>query len=301
MAITSFAGFYNARSYGYGNAGVEAGPLQVISGSTSTGTYTLTCQPINPYTSAGLKIPVSVTTPITIGGDSSMETITPTAVSTNNLNQLLITGTFTYAHGTGAAVSSGTYGLQEAINAAAAAGGGVVVVDAAWFRAGGSQATINAATLLANVSIQDNSGSAGTSDPQTATVTLTNAQILALHATPVELLPPPDANSFYLVTEAVFVNLNTGTAYTGGGVLEVGYGTAVTTEALTGTIAATFLTGPTATAIASLAGAQITAPTSTNSSTYLAQPIYINNATAAFAAGTGTLQVTLSYIKLSTT
>lgn len=300
MAITSFAGFYNALAYGYGNAGVEAGPLQVISGSTSTGTYTLTCQPTNPYTSSGLKVPVSTTTPITIGGDSSMETITPTAVSTNNLNQLLITGTFTYAHGTGAAVRSGTFGLQEALNAASAAGGGVVVVDSKWFAAGGTQAIINAVTYPASVTIQDNSGTAANSDPQTTTVVLTNAQILALHATPVELLPPPDANSFYLVTEAVLVNLNTGVAYTGGGTIEIGYGTTVATEAMTGVVAATFLTGPTATAITSLAGAQITAPTSTNSSTYLAQPIYINNASAAFAAGTGTLQVTLSYIKIFT-
>lgn len=298
MAITSFAGFYNARSYGYGNAGVEAGPLQVISGSTSTGTYTLTCQPINPYTSAGQKIPVSVTTPITIGGDSSMETITPTAVSTNNLNQLLITGTFTYAHGTGAAVSSGTYGLQEAINAASAAGGGVVVVDAAWFRAGGSQATINAATLLANVSIQDNSGSAGTSDPQTTTVTLTATQINTMFTTPVELLPAPDANSFYLITEAVLVNLNGGTAWTSGGAITIGYGSSSPTQALTGTIAATFLTSPTVSEVISEAGAQLSAAAL---STVAAKGIYITNATGVFATGTGTVQVTLSYIKVSIT
>jgi hypothetical protein len=296
MAISRFAGIFNALDYAYGVRGGGAA-LQVLNGSTTAGTYTLTCSPTSLYTSAGLAIPISAVCPIQIGGDSQQEIITASAVSTNNLNQLLITGTFTYAHGTGAQVSSGTYGLQEAILAASKYGGAQVAVDAAWFQAGGTQAILNAATQYAGVQVVDNSGTSGGTVPEAITVTLTNAQVKGMFATPVELLPTPDANSLYLITLATLVNLNGGTAWTGGGAIEIGYGAAVTTNALASTVASTFLTSPTVTQIIAVAGATI--GTSTES-TFGGQPIYINNATAAFATGTGTLQVTLQYVKIYT-
>ena len=140
MAINLFAGLFNAASFAYGTSISEAPALQVVQGSTATGAYTILCSPPTPFASGGNAIPVTVNTPITIGGDSGFETVTPTAVSTDNLGRLLITATFTYAHGVGAQVRSGTYGLQEAAEYAKARGGGLVVLSPAWFAAQGSHA-----------------------------------------------------------------------------------------------------------------------------------------------------------------
>jgi hypothetical protein len=294
---SSFKGIYRAYDFAYGVNPDAGGALQVISGSISTGAYTITCSPVQGESADGKPCVISTSTPITIGGDSGIETVTPSAVSVNQLNQVLITATFTYAHGTGAQVRSGSFGLAEAGAYASTKGGGVVAIDAGWAAAGGTQALVTAYSFPAGVQLLDLRAN-GT--PSSFTYTLTNAQILGMEAAPVELLPAPDANSFYVITEAVLVNLNTGVAYTGGGAITVGYGTSFSPDALSGTVAATFLTDPTATAIAALAGSQISAPTSTNSSSYLAKGIYISNASAPFAAGTGTLQITLSFIKILT-
>jgi len=300
MAVNRFAGTFNALDFAYGAAGgTGAPPIQVIAGSNSTGTYTLTCFPQTVYTNGGLAIPISAATPINVGSDSGMDiNITPTTVSNNTLNQVLITAAFTYAHAAGAQISSATYGLQEALLAASKYGGGIVSVDAKWFASGGTQAMIEAATQYADVTIQDNGGSAGQSDPQTATVTLTNAQVLGMEAAPVQLLPPTDTNSFYQITQATLVNLNTGVAYANGGAITIGWGTTTaTTQALSGTIAATFLTTPTSAYTISLAGVETA---SSALSGYLAKGIWITNATAPFITGTGTLQITLQYIKIYT-
>lgn len=149
MALTQFAGIRNANQFAYGTALCDVAPLQVLQGSTSTGAYTILCSPAALKTSSGLSIPINTKTPIIIGSDSGIETVTPTAVSTNNLNQLLITATFTYAHGTGAQVRSGDYGLQEAAQSAATAGGGLVALDWAWFQANGLTTNAGLTTLLA--------------------------------------------------------------------------------------------------------------------------------------------------------
>ena len=141
MALTVFAGLFNAAQFAYGTSISEAPALQVLQGSTATGAYTILCSPPSPFSSGGTAIPVTVNTPITIGSDSGFETVTPTAVSTDNLGRLLITATFTYAHGTGAQVRSGTYGLQEAAEYAKARGGGLVVLPPAWFAANGGHSS----------------------------------------------------------------------------------------------------------------------------------------------------------------
>lgn len=158
MALTAFSGIRNAIEYGYGYPGCAAGPLQVVSGSTTSGTYTITCSPAVVETGAGVPIPITANTPITIGSDSGIETVTPSAVSTNQLNQLLITATFANAHGVGAQVRSGSFGLAEAVVAANTAGGGVVAVDAAFTKAGGVNATITGTKGFTNVSILDARG-----------------------------------------------------------------------------------------------------------------------------------------------
>jgi hypothetical protein len=297
MAISRFAGTFNALDFNYGGTG-GGPPLQVTSGSTATGAYTITCAPSSIYTAAGIAIPISTATPINVGADSGFDiSITPTTVSQSGLNTLLITATFTYAHGPGAQVSSATFGLAEAMLAASKNGGGTVVVDAKWYQAGGTTAIFEAATQYSGVSLVDNSGTGG-SGVQSKTVTLTAAQVNTMFTTPVQLLPVPAATQFYLINWAIFVNKNGGTAWTAGGAIEVGYGATVATEALSGTVAATFLTSPVVTQVLTLAG--INPLATATASTYLAKPVYINNATQVFATGTGVLEVTLQYQIIST-
>ena len=127
---------------------------------------------------------------------------------------------------------------------------------------------------------------------QRQVVTLTNAQVLALNATPVLLLPAPGTGLFYDVLKATLVDENTGTAYASGGVLTVGYGTTAATNALASTVAAAFLTSGTTMQEINESGVLNAVLTAAN---VLNQPIYITNATGAFTTGTGTLKVILEY------
>jgi len=286
--ISTFAGRTSANAYAYGINSTAPAGLLVLAGSTGTGAYTLTCQPqksVNPNLASCVP---TTNTPITVGQGSAAETVTPSAVSIDTLGNIMITATFSNSHMAGDMVRSGTVGLQEALNAVAAMGGGLVVVDGAWTKLGGTQAMFEASVAVANTAVEDLRN--GTPEDG-ATLTLTAAQVNTMFTTPVELLPPPGANAFYIIQQGIFINENGGTAWTGGGVLGVGYGSAVTTSAMTAPLAA-FLTGPTVTQVQTVAGAQLG---STVASLYLNQGIYINNATAVFATGTGVLKVKLLY------
>ena len=149
MGLTKFAGIVDAASFAYGTSLSEASALQVLQGSTVSGAYTILCAPANLVTAAGLKISITTNTPITIGGDSGFETVTPTAVSTDNLGRLLITATFAAAHGTGAQVRSVDYGLQEAAEYCKAQGGGLIALTRAFFTAAGLANNAALTTLLA--------------------------------------------------------------------------------------------------------------------------------------------------------
>ena len=297
MAIISkFAGMYDAAAYAYGINTDAPAALQVITGSTGTGAYTLTCQPqksVNP--NAASCVPTT-NTPITVGLGSNAETVTPSGAALDTLGNILITATFANAHGAGEQVRSGTVGLQEAINAASLAGGGQVLLSPAWGKLGGTQAMIEAVTDAANVSINDLRTGGETNE---ATLTLTAAQVNTMYTTPVELLPAPAAGSFYVVQQAILVNENGGTAWTSGGAITIGYSNANpgSPNALTGTIAATFLTSPVAKQIITLAGAQIATALE---STVDALGIFISNATGVFATGTGTLKVRLLFTIVTT-
>lgn len=283
MAISRFAGNFNALDFAYGVVG-GAPALQVTSGSTSTGAYTLTCSPATIYTSGGIAVPISTATPINVGADSGFDTsITPTSVSQSGLNQLLITATFTFAHGAGAQVSSATYGLAEAILAVSKYGGGTVTVDAAWFKAGGTQAlvTAQAATLPTGVRITNSSASGG--GIQTSYVALTLAQIQAAFTTPVQIVPAPGAGSFVDINDVIVNYIFGSAAYTGGGVIQLSYGTGVTVAATT-TLAATVLTSQSTNELYKLTSAAVASTTNAN---YLNKAINYTNATANFAVGTG--------------
>jgi hypothetical protein len=300
--MSSFAGLYDAIDFAYG-INPKVSPLLVISGPSATGSGTLSLvQPTTNLPDGTILSPLNTNAPITVGGNSNVETITPSAVSIVGgappaYGQSSVTGTFTYLHGNGDEIRSGTVGLQEAINHASSKGGGQVIISATWSVYGGTQAILEAVTVPANVSIWDNR-TGGEQD--SVTVTLSAAQVNTMFTTPVELLPAPAAGSFYVVNQAILVNENGGTAWTGGGAIEIGYGNAnpPAVDALTGTIAATFLTSPTVKQVITLAGSQLASEAEV--STVDALGIFISNATAVFATGTGTLKVRLLYTLMTT-
>lgn len=292
-----FAGEYRAVSYAYGvTSDVQPLIVDSPSGATSGATQTLVlASGVVPLQDGSYISPLATNAPVVVGTGANADTVTPSAVSINTptvyQSASLTATTFSHSHGTGDRVSSGTVGLQEAINAASAAGGGVVIVDADWARNGGTDAMIEAATVPAGVSIQDNRTGGEVTD---VTVSLTAAQVNTMYTTPVELIPAPAAGSFVVVQQAILVNENGGTAWTSGGAITIGYSNANpgSPNALSGTIAATFLTSPIVKQILTLAGAQIA---SAAESTVDALGIFISNATGVFATGTGTLKVRLLY------
>ena len=149
---------------------------RVLSGNSSTGSGTSITVTVPPALADGTPIaaqnlwpsgtaPTASLTPIFVN-DGNAETVTPTSTSfaacpAGNLGVggsptcVTITGTFNNTHGQGAAVQSGTFGLQEAINQASIAGGGTVVVDGAWAQLGGTNTILGAAIVQPRVSVSD--------------------------------------------------------------------------------------------------------------------------------------------------
>jgi hypothetical protein len=154
-SLSRFANSFPAVNYGKWSA-------KVLSGSFSAGTYALTISgPGFVTTPSGTPfIPFYVGTPILVGVGGVQETVTPTAVSGCALVAApqavcTITAAFSFAHGPGTVITSGTNGLQEAINFAQGAGGGTVLIDPTWWTSGGTQAILSAAIPYASVAIAD--------------------------------------------------------------------------------------------------------------------------------------------------
>lgn len=299
MVTTKFAGLYRAANYAYGSSGIAPSPaaLQVGLGNGLTGATTLTVA--YPYTTlpdSSQLFPLATTTPLLIGSGSNAETVTPSAVanvsSFQGYNTATITVTLSNTHGIGDPIASGTYGLQEAINAASAAGGGTVIVDARWAAIGGTSAMIATAvaSLPTGVSVADNR-TGGFGSVRTVYGTLTNAQVKALNSAPVSLIAAPGSGAMIDVLDCVLENINGGVAYANGGVIQLSYGTGTTTPA-TGTVAATFLTSPTVSQVVKLNGALA----SSAASAVLNTAVYIACATADFITGTGTMKYRINYV-----
>lgn len=159
--LSRVAGYFVASQYAYGAVG---GPraMTITSGSSASGSYAITIYDATLVLVDGRQImPFSVTAPITVGIGGVQETVTPSAVSSSCVvggakNSCTVTATFSFAHGSGTIVSSGTAGLQESINNTQGFGGGVVVIDQAWSVYGGTNAILTAAVPFQRVSIQDN-------------------------------------------------------------------------------------------------------------------------------------------------
>jgi hypothetical protein len=123
-----------------------------------------------------------------------------------------------------------------------------------------------------------------------AVVILTAAEIKALNATPKTLIAAPGAGQTLVVERCVFRFLWGTIQYTGGSALSVIH-SGGSTNLLAGTLAASFLTTPTAAvtddAILAGLGTQLSAPQAT--------AVKLKAAGAEFATGDSTLEVSLFY------
>lgn len=98
-------------------------------------------------------MPFATNAPLLIRDGVKSETVQPTAVHCSfESSTCTFTATFTSSHPGQFSVSSGTFGLQEAINTAAAGGGGAVVITDAWR---GSANMIANAALPPHVAVLD--------------------------------------------------------------------------------------------------------------------------------------------------
>ena len=123
-----------------------------------------------------------------------------------------------------------------------------------------------------------------------ATVTLTANEVKALNASPKTLIAAPAAGEALIVERVLFRFHWATTQYTGGSALSVIY-TGGSTNLLAGTLAASFLTDPTAAvtsdAILAGLGTQLAAPQET--------AVKLKAAAAEFATGDSTLEVQVWY------
>lgn len=123
----------------------------------------------------------------------------------------------------------------------------------------------------------------------TAAVSSTNvssAQILALNATPVTLVPAPPTGKTIIVRSITVKMTTTATAYANGGALEFRYTNAAGTK-VTADIAAAVVTAGAGVSFTTTPGIAVTG--------VINAPIVMDNATAPFITGTGTMVVTVNF------
>jgi hypothetical protein len=298
MALSRFARQFNAGDFAYG-VNPQVGPIQVINGPNASGSGTLTMAYGYLILADGTVVnaPFSTNAPIGVG-TRLFETVTPSAVSNstpNSFGTCNVTATFTNIHGNGDNVTTGTVGLQEAVNYANSIGGGTVIVDSLWTQLGGTNAILNAAVLPTNgtVQIMDNRGGQGSAQ-QTLTLTVPNASVLTLFSVGYPLIPAPGAGNLIVVDRVWLEQLAATAAFTGGGVITAAYGTQAAQTACTASVAATLLTGGSGTTN-QIGSALPASPANGASSTLLNKAVGLYAATADFAAGGGTLLVKVTY------
>lgn len=199
---TTFAGERVAFDYAYG-VNQSVAPLTVgpNGGTTASGTGTLTVNFGFTTAADGTTSfsPLNVNAPVTVDDGPNQETVTPTAVNCQTptiYQSCSFTASFSFAHGTGTQITTGTVGLQEALNSMAS-NGGSVALTAAWAQYGGTNAIISAAAPYSTVFIIDNRGRTGlptgastywTAQPNTLTdlatpSTLTSSNVVFTSAT----------------------------------------------------------------------------------------------------------------------
>lgn len=134
-------------------------------------------------------------------------------------------------------------------------------------------------------------GNLASSVLQTATVALSAAQLIAMGTTAVAILATPGSGKALIVENFLFEMTRSATAFTGGGAVSFQYHTTTTSVPHAGSIAATVVTGGAGT-VQTYLGPNV----GTNGLVIPSnEGIDITNATAAFAAGTGTAKVFVKY------
>jgi hypothetical protein len=124
---------------------------------------------------------------------------------------------------------------------------------------------------------------------QSTTVNLTSTQFEALYATPLLLVPAPNAGTVNVISK-MLVTLNFGTTqYTAGGALGAQYGNSThgAGEAASATLAAATINAAVASTIYEIAGVSSILVSGAEG-----DGIYLSNTGAAFATGDSTFQVT---------
>ena len=126
------------------------------------------------------------------------------------------------------------------------------------------------------------------SSRNTVSVSLTAAQIIAMGTTPVQLIAAPASGKCIIVDNISFKMTTTATAFTGGGAVEFRYTNASGTK-VTADIASTVITAAAGVSFTNVRGIEASLTGTVDAA------IVIRNATAAFAAGTGSAVVTIDY------
>ena len=291
--VSKFAGQYDAAAFAYGLVGSGAPQaLMVNVGNPAAGTVALQLEYGYTVTEDGILFsPLNTNAPVIFGSGANAETLTPSAVSNGTptiYGSPTVTAAFANTHGQGDTLSSGTYGLQEALNYAASVGGGTVVLSPRWATLGGTSAILAAATIPTTVTVQDARSGGGVTTNYT-TVAIANAAVKTLNATPVSIVPAQGAGTLVEVISAVFENLYTTAAFAAGSALGLVYGAAGVAAAPT--VAATFLTSPAANQTIMVAGAIATQL----SSAVLNTAVVLQAASTEFTTGGGSLTVRCSY------
>ena len=156
-SVSRFGGLYTAASHGQWQA-------QVYTGTITTGVTTIRLYtPTVTLPDGRTIVPFSTSAPLLVGTGASQELVTPTVVAgcgkyDPTLGDCTITANFTYIHGEGEIVQSGTFGLAEAVADAWASGGGNVMIDAEWTGMGGTNAVITGLRGYTLVPITDARG-----------------------------------------------------------------------------------------------------------------------------------------------
>ena len=306
MSLSRFARQFRAVEFNYGGSVPAAcpAPLVVVSGSNAASSSgTLTVQ--NGWTtlSDGTVItPFNTNAPVSIINASGVDTQTPSAVSTNVQSNTygptatVTATTWTYAHAPGDRVSSGTVGLQEAINYCNSLGGGTVIVDSEWVTAGGTSAILTAAVLPSNGTVQIMDNRVGGVNPElVATVLIPNASVLTLSSVGYPLIPAPGAGNLIVVDRLIVEQVAKTAAFAGSpGNMTAAYGTQAAQVACTGTIAGTVLTGGSGTTN-QIGMALGVAPANAASTTYVNSAVGLYVATNDPTTGGGSLIVKVKY------
>lgn len=121
-------------------------------------------------------------------------------------------------------------------------------------------------------------------------VAVPNASVLTLYSVGTLIIPAPGAGLYIDVKSMVLNNIYKTAAFTSGDPIQLNYGTGVSAPASV-TVAATFLTSPTANQAIKVAGALAT----TLSSAVINTGVYLTVGTQDFATGGGSLVVNVEY------